>query len=247
MFVTSDQCLGCHDAGSTGLQFDMTAPDTRSAKLLNLSPYGSWRDSPMGLGGRDPIFYAQLASETDTFHPDLAEPLENICFGCHGVQGQRQRAIDRTQAGKDCGEFTRPLASAAPWPRQHNPLLAEAPYGALARDGIACTSCHRMALTDSEIAKVRDTPQNHCVEERQEQLNPENSGFARTFTGSYYVGMPEQLVGPFTEPKIEPMKHALGIEPIAMPRAVKSAELCGSCHTVHLPVYRWATRAMRNW
>ena len=26
-FVTSDQCLGCHDAGGTGLQFDMTVPN----------------------------------------------------------------------------------------------------------------------------------------------------------------------------------------------------------------------------
>ena len=238
MFVTSDQCIGCHDAGSTGLQFDMTAPDPRGATLLNLSPYGSWRDSPMGLGGRDPIFYAQLASETDTFHPALAVPLQDICFGCHGVQGQRQRAIDELRETGECGDFTRPIASAVPWPREHNPLLAEAPYGGLARDGIACTACHHMALEDEEIRAVRGTPQNECVERRQANLNPDNKGFARTFTGSYFVGRPAQLAGPFTAPKIEPMKHALGIEPIAMPKAIKSSELCGSCHTVHLPVYR---------
>ena len=67
-FVTSDQCLGCHSAGGTGLQFDMTEPGPGD-KLINISPYGTWRGSPMGLAGRDPIFFAQLASETETFHP----------------------------------------------------------------------------------------------------------------------------------------------------------------------------------
>jgi hypothetical protein len=67
-YLTSDQCLGCHDAGGTGLQFDMTLPNPDG--LLNLSPYATWRTSPMGLGGRDPIFFAQLASETETFHPE---------------------------------------------------------------------------------------------------------------------------------------------------------------------------------
>src|SRR5258708_25131284 len=68
-FLTSSQCLGCHDAGSTGLQFDMTMPNPHGDNLLNLSPFATWRTSPMGLGGRDPIFFAQLASETQTFHP----------------------------------------------------------------------------------------------------------------------------------------------------------------------------------
>src|SRR5262249_36234189 len=40
-YVTSDQCLGCHSAGGTGLQFDMTEPG-RHGKLINNSPYGTW-------------------------------------------------------------------------------------------------------------------------------------------------------------------------------------------------------------
>jgi cytochrome c553 len=43
-YLTSDQCAGCHDAGSTGLQFDMTMPDPQSDKLLNLSP--KWPAKP---------------------------------------------------------------------------------------------------------------------------------------------------------------------------------------------------------
>ena len=38
-------------------QADGTTP------LMNVSPFGEWRWSPMGLAGRDPIFFAQLDSE----------------------------------------------------------------------------------------------------------------------------------------------------------------------------------------
>jgi hypothetical protein len=84
---TSDQCLGCHSAGGTGLQYEMTAPGPPSDKdvgppsphnlLFNFSPYGTWRTSPMGLAGRDPIFFSQLASETQTFHKDISTSVQN--------------------------------------------------------------------------------------------------------------------------------------------------------------------------
>lgn len=48
----------------------MTAPVPQGEALSNLSPYATWRTSPMGLAGRDPVFFAQLASETPTFHPE---------------------------------------------------------------------------------------------------------------------------------------------------------------------------------
>src|SRR5262249_10642416 len=51
----------------------------------------------------------------------------------------------------------------------------------------------------------------------------------------FLVAPAETLYGPYDEPKKTPMKHALGITPEHHP-AIKSAELCGSCHVVHLPV-----------
>ncbi len=232
-FVTSDQCIGCHDAGGTGLQFDMTEPNPHGDNLLNLSPYGTWRTSPMGMGGRDPIFYAQLASETETFHPERSPEIQGICLGCHGITGQRQFSIDHT--GQSCEEtnFLREYANAVPWPAG-NPSAGHARYGALARDGISCTACHHMVLGE-EARKYAGEPQNRCVAERQQLLNPHNQGFARTFTGSFLVGPPEELYGPFAEPKTKPMKNALGIRPRHNPH-ISSSELCGSCHTVHLPV-----------
>jgi hypothetical protein len=233
-FVTSSQCLGCHDAGSTGLQYDMTVPSPHDgSKLLNLSPYATWRTSPMGLGGRDPIFYAQLASETQTFHPDASPAIQNICLGCHGITGQRQFGIDTFEETGECENFLREYANATPYPPD-NPQAHLADYGALARDGISCTACHHMLVGEGE-GPASDEPENHCVNERQELLNPDEKGFARTFTGSFLVGSPDELYGPFESPKVKPMEHALGITPV-YDGAIKSSELCGTCHTVHLPV-----------
>ena len=232
-FVTSDQCIGCHDAGSTGLQFDMTVPNPHGDNLLNLSPYATWRTSPMGIGGRDPIFFAQLASETETFHPQASPLVQDTCLGCHGILGQRQYTIDHFEQDEDCGRFLRRYVQAAPWPAG-NPQAHLAPYGALARDGISCTACHRMLVGEAGGPAAKD-PQNRCVDQRQAFLNPDNKGFARTFTGSFLVGPPDQIYGPFETPKVDPMDHALGNQPVYN-TAIRSSELCGSCHTVHLPV-----------
>ena len=232
-YLTSDQCLGCHDAGSTGLQFDMTQPDPHSDKLLNLSPYGTWRSSPMGLAGRDPIFFAQLASETETFHPDEVALIEDACLGCHGILGQRQFGIDKVAADNSCGKFRRSMLNAIPWPAG-NPGEGDARYGALARDGISCMACHHM-VQGPEAEQYADAPQNHCVLERQEFFNSDEKGFARSFTGSFLVGSPDELYGPFKDPKTKPMERGLGITPTHN-SGIQKSELCGSCHTVHLPV-----------
>jgi cytochrome c551/c552 len=191
----------------------------------------------MGLAGRDPIFFAQVASEVDTFHRASAPLVQETCLGCHGVLGQRQNAIDsRAQTGK-CAPLSRASLDAVPYQASDPAAQAAARYGALAREGVSCTSCHHMVLGEKETAAVADDPQNKCVAERQAELNPGLTGFAKTFTGSFFVGPPDKLYGPFKEPKVKPMKNALGIEP-AHGTAIISSELCGSCHTVHLPILK---------
>ena len=233
-FLTSDQCLGCHDAGSTGLHFDMTVPDAATGRLLNLSPYATWRTSPMGLAGRDPIFFAQLASETQSFHPGKTTFVESTCLGCHGVLGQRQAQIDAHAATGDCGTFTRSDVNAVPWPAD-NPQAGKADYGALARDGISCMSCHQMAVGAKASEQVVDSARNVCALERQQALNPGTTGLARTFTGSFLVGDGDSIIGPVADPRVRPMRESLGITP-RRDMSIASSELCGSCHTVHLPV-----------
>ncbi|MEL7114407.1 MAG: hypothetical protein AAGP08_02265 [Pseudomonadota bacterium] len=193
-YMTSDQCLGCHDAGSTGMAFDMTKPIPGEALLENLSPYASWRFSPMGLAGRDPIFYGQVASE-EVFHEDYHDLIWNTCFGCHGIMGQRQFQLDQTLAAMEanpnptrdeleqmCGDssfvFKPTYTTAVPYSAiQTDPMkgphydLEHAKYGALARDGISCVACHRMVLTPEQQATFGEGTQNICVDYRQALLN----------------------------------------------------------------------------
>jgi hypothetical protein len=132
-FMTSSQCNGCHDA--TAL-FDYAYPNmsvmTEDKKNINLSPYGEWAGSMMGLAGRDPIFHAQLESEK-AMQPSLDDFLDNTCYRCHGVMGFRQLQADKGSQAT----FQHEMVYAA----GNDP---SAKYGTLARDGVSCLACHHM-------------------------------------------------------------------------------------------------------
>ena len=239
-FQTSTQCLGCHTPFATGLQYDMASPVPLSEQtklrgsLFDHSPYGLWSASPMGLAGRDPIFFAQLESE-QRFHPEQARLIQDTCLQCHGIMGQRQYALD-LQSNTSCGQFQRNIANAVPYP-SGNPTAANASYAALARDGISCATCHHVVL-GADAEKYRNLPANRCVAQKQKSFNPPDthSGFALTFTGNFFVGPPDELYGPFENPKSKLMENALDIKPIHNTTTLMSPEMCGSCHTIHLPV-----------
>jgi mono/diheme cytochrome c family protein len=138
-FLTSDQCAACHDATGTLSGTNradlpsMLWPDSVTPSA-NLSEYGEWRYSMMGLAGRDPIFFSQLNSES-TVHKNLqgqANPpafVQNLCLHCHGVMGQRQFQIDNGPSAL----FTRAELS-----------RTDSRYGALGRDGVSCEVCHHI-------------------------------------------------------------------------------------------------------
>lgn len=228
-FVSSDQCLGCHGGinGNQGtaagpVMFFQTGP--KYGEGYNVSPYGEWRWSPMGLAGRDPIFHAQLDSEiallTKEFGKDGEPPqehiahLQNLCFSCHGAMGQRQLKEDAPKLGLD------PL-----FKREHMFLTSAdadnpyAKYGALARDGISCGTCHRAKPSAPK-----------------EGLSDLKSYLTHNTTGRFELGAPDEIYGPFKEDEIValPMENALGITP-KHSDYIKSSRLCGSCHNVHLP------------
>jgi hypothetical protein len=226
-FLTSDQCIGCHDStfsnASTPNMVFKEQPTIASAPLINLSPYGEWRASPMGLAGRDPIFFAQLQSETNTF-PAKATCMENTCLHCHGVMGQRQLAIDTP--GQDTQNCKATFAIAPPpevpfgkpfvrdivnqWPG--SPNNAQQQYGALARDGISCTVCHHVAATD---------------------LGEESS-----YTGNFVTGPGNELYGPYEDATIvpKPMQQSIGTTPL-LANQIEDSNLCNSCHNILLPVF----------
>jgi len=238
-FLTSDQCQGCHEAGGAGqLDRPYMVVDDGGAQI-NLSPWAEWSVSPMGLAGRDPIFHAQLELERNiaSGQPGLAgikDCIDNTCLHCHGAPGARQYNIDTAGQGPaddPCAAFLpqKPDRRAANYDGKLFTLDTifawrdenhhDARYGGLARDGINCTVCHRMADTD---------------------LDPQN--LPRTFTGNFRVGPPDVIYGPFPNDDSKedvltaPMENSLAIEP-KYGAQIASSEMCGTCHTVFLPVF----------
>ena len=203
-FITSDQCLSCHDGQALPFGPNMYVP-SHDGKNVNLSPYGEWSWSMMGLAGRDPIFYAQLESEI-RYYPDRAAEIQDLCFSCHGVMGQRQLHIDHPN---------RRFNEHIPYIKDQNDSLFK--YGALARDGISCTVCHQ--IVDDKL------PLDSIVTGRFKVSTP----------GEFEEGI-SYIYGPFEDPRILAMESSLGMKPVHN-EYITSSRLCGSCHSVKLPVY----------
>ncbi|GAB4181456.1 MAG: hypothetical protein Tsb002_01510 [Wenzhouxiangellaceae bacterium] len=224
-FLTSDQCIGCHDATVSNAETPHMVFTDQQGNDINLSPYATWRTSPMGLAGRDPIFFSQLQSETNNL-PQLAACIENTCLHCHGVMGQRQHAIDtQDYQGDNCREifpvappeqvpFGKPFRLDMVTQYQNtadNPHGGD--YGGLARDGISCAVCHH----------IDDDP---------------SLGSEAGFTGNFVTGPADQVYGPYPNDTVvtKPMEHALGVTP-RYGEQVTSSKMCGSCHNILLPVF----------
>lgn len=90
------------------------------------------------------------------------------------------------------------------------PDEADGKYGALARDGVSCAACH--------------------------QMSKDGLGKPEQFTGQFKLGPFNEVNGPYEEVATLPMKNALGVTP-KYGEHIKSSALCGSCHTVLLPVF----------
>jgi len=219
-FLTSDSCMGCHSAiyyGNAMVYTGEPQPDGKTP-VMNVSPFGEWRWSPMGLAGRDPIFYSQLDSELaylKTFKDKaegekLAHEVVNTCFRCHGVMGQRQFALDHGATANFDREFVYQTQMKDP----------NFKYGALARDGVSCAACHHLA-DDKPPPGV--SPLRYFLE--------------HSITGQFQTNKAEELTGPFEDNLIvtDPMNNALGIKPKHDP-FIKTSRMCGSCHTINLPV-----------
>ncbi|HZO92904.1 MAG TPA: hypothetical protein VFB22_03975 [Candidatus Baltobacteraceae bacterium] len=236
-FMTSDQCMGCHSASSgppTGptmwyapnpaLSPQPTTPPNGGPVGANVSEYGEWRWSPMGLAGRDPVFFSQLESETQYIasipdariggpHPaevraTLKRQVVDLCMRCHGVMGKRTNEAEHG-AGAHFDER---------WVFEADPRRPAFHYGGLARDGISCTVCHHIAQTKREQASLAYT-------------------LEKTNTGLFDVNAPDRINGPFESKLVatHPMKEALGATPV-FSELTKSAQLCTSCHSIDLPV-----------
>ena len=257
-FLTSDQCMSCH-GGASGPATNPTMWLTPSPRWtappspppgpagVNVSEYGEWRWSPMGLAGRDPIFFSQIESELHYIdgipaqriageHPQqtrdtLKQQVVDTCMRCHGVMGKRTNEIDHgPNAHFNLNwVFETPPSSVAHTAEVAHKIDPGLHYGGLARDGISCTVCHHISQTPEEKASLAYV-------------------LVHKSTGLFTVGPPDKLNGPFRNDPIpahelnphlgvatQPMSESLGAKPV-FSDLTKSARLCTTCHSINLPV-----------
>ncbi len=284
-FSTAQFCQACHDSAlfveGGGLpqmmylseKTDQTAPDGQGQWLANWSQYGDWSATIMRLATRDPIWQAQIETETSVHeHADPAV-VQDVCFSCHGEMGERQLKVDNGADTKFCTDMfyaTIPgqigaLAGGKPYPftgdcdAQFEDLSVEAhqdvfaKYGALARDGVSCETCHRIGPedaagswdgTDFEVFYgPKDTYQVH--ERQTDNMWPLLYEFTATFQYDMNnIMAPDPLASLDTGPMQDDDKLTLAT---AINRAVtdpdtdenvsylQQAVLCGSCHVLIVP------------
>lgn len=81
----------------------------------------------------------------------------------------------------------------------------------LARDGVTCSLCH--------------------------QIEDVNLGKTASFTGGFSVGWDRKIFGPHLTPKTDPMQLMVNYTPTSADHMTKS-ELCATCHTVVIPIFK---------
>jgi hypothetical protein len=217
LFVTSNQCASCHDAtdnspGITHMLYpDATALPPVDKESVNLSPFGEWSYSMMGLAGRDPVFFAQLDSES-TVHSKIQGQLsgagfvQDTCLSCHAVMGQRQYHLDKQGI-----YFTRNVLN--------DP---NSRYAALGRDGVSCNVCHHIAAGN---------PLDPSTFTGKFNVGPANQVYGP------YPSDPHNSLNKTGHNVIPaPMLNGVGMFPVYGAQ-IASSQVCASCHTIVLPVY----------
>ncbi len=249
-YITSDNCLGCH-GGLGGNPYDVamfvqTGPNYGDG--YNISEYGEWRWSPMGLAGRDPVFYAQLESEMallerDAQHrgllkgslKDNQQQVTNTCLSCHGSMGQRQLELDaktdptlNPNFQVDYVYLVELLSAAEKKPDNYRYHI----YGELAREGISCMTCHHITGPDTNAVKSWQPPQRNWIN----GSTPKEQAYFlfHNTTGRFNNGPADVIFGPLDSVAIVPMKNAIGITP-KFNAFIRQSQMCGGCHTINLP------------
>lgn len=176
-FVTSDQCMSCHSGDTSPFGPNMVKDE------VDISPWGEWQWSMMGLAGRDPIFFAQLETETAVHAGGdfSAESIQNFCFRCHGVMGQRE--FNKDNPGEN---FTLDRVTG------HSESDPENHYGGLARDGVSCMVCHQIG--------------------DQKDFRIEEIDTGKFFVEGRVNGLLE-VFAQYDHPTVAPMVESLGILP----------------------------------
>lgn len=273
-FSTGEFCKACHDSAlyveggglpQMAYYSEQYSPEEHETWLANWSQYGDWSANIMRLATRDPIWQAQIETETNQ-HP-YADPavIQDVCFSCHGEMGERQLKFDHGMNQTYCTDLfyaTIPgyLSShekGKPYPftgdcepipgkpiAEHQELYAK--YGSLARDGVSCETCHRIGPengdgewngTDYEV--FYGPTDTYNVAERQ-TANPVPLEYE--FTANFAFDM-DHILTPDPVDKLDPkpMKNddnleiAQGYNQKDNVSYLRQSVICGACHVLIVP------------
>lgn len=231
-FSTGQFCQACHDSalyveggGLPEMMYESVPDFTDQHKvwLANWSQYGDWNATIMRLATRDPIWQAQIETETQQ-HP-YADPavIQDLCFSCHGEMGERQIKMDFGADQKFCTDMfyaTVPgilgdSAGGKPYVPtgdcgapingmsvgDHPEIYAK--YGSLARDGVSCETCHRIGdeadggqWDGTDVAVFYGEENKYNVANRQTE-NP--VPLTHEFTANFMVDMANIMAPDLTE------------------------------------------------
>lgn len=174
-FAPSPVCALCHSNAPA-------AEAMRDPRAREVSPFQLWRGTAMASAFRDVIWRAAVAAEVAAA-PRHEHAIVAGCIRCHGPMGAR--TLGAREVGLE--------------------LFGADGAGALLRDGVSCTVCHR--------------------------ISADGLGDPSTFGGAFRLVPGRQIVGPHPDPFPMPMLHHTGFEPVQGDQILSGA-LCGTCHTV---------------
>ncbi|MGI9073508.1 MAG: hypothetical protein ACR2JB_19855 [Bryobacteraceae bacterium] len=209
-FLTSDQCTGCHNATGTLSPARSDLP-SMLYYLNGSSPTHDPKTVNLSPNGEWRFSMMGLAGRDPIFFSQLNSETtihSNLKLNDTPAKPFVENLCLHCHGVMGQRQFEHDTGKLFTRAQMQDP---DSVYGGLARDGISCTVCHR--------------------------ISAEGLGTKATYTGNFKVGAPNHIYGPFEDPVKLPMKNALGMKPLQGQQITEST-LCGSCHTIMLPVFR---------
>ena len=264
-FTTGENCQTCHDSAlfvTGGGLPEMAYFSENNAWLANWSQYGDWSGSIMRLASRDPVWQAQIETETQVHSGADPTVIQDVCFRCHGEMGERQLQADHEESFcTDVFYATIPgivptegrgkaypfSDSCAPIDDQsvgdHPQLYAK--YGSMARDGVSCETCHRLGppgqdsgAWDGEDVDVFYGTRDPTILTKQDNPVPLEHDFTATFEYNMnLIFTPDPKsdldAGPMSSD--DNLDIAQGYNTKDGVSYLRQSILCGSCHVLIVP------------
>ncbi len=257
IFVSSSQCVGCHDGIQNNSVLPYMVVENKDEWLVNLSAGAEWRNSSMGLAGRDFFFLGRMEAEWNRVErqfekvagigekgaPTVADCVMDMCLSCHAKAGQYQKSMDTK------GENSGPLEG----------TILEVHNTYLCRDFLPPPLAEQLqSPADGHSFFVRPTLQKWPGTPGVTELVQRWAGLGREgvtcvvchlagpdvgnpsdgFTGNIPYRLDGKLFGPdeIDEPG-QVMEQAVGLLPIKGDH-IRESRLCGACHAINLPVLK---------